>query len=106
MKSLDRATSIVGRANLTESQVAAFFKENHLPRRFTQVPGVEMGRRGKDSSEARFAAYVAGLVGVIGHADRAGPLEDYCTGLMLPADRKSGEPLAAMTAPMRTPAQH
>ena len=65
-----------------------------------------MGGRGKDSSEARFVAYIDGLVGVIGHADRAGPLEDYCTGLMLPADRKSVEPLAAMTAPMRTAAQH
>jgi SRSO17 transposase len=65
-----------------------------------------MGRRGKDSSEARFAAYIDGLVGVIGHADRAGPLEDYCTGLMLPADRKSVEPMAAMTAPTRTAAQH
>jgi SRSO17 transposase len=65
-----------------------------------------MGRRGKDSSEARFAAYVDGLVGVVGHADRAGPLEAYCMGLMLPAERKSVEPMAAMTAPTRTAAQH
>src|SRR3954454_25068880 len=34
-----------------------------------------------DSSEVRFAAYVAALVGVIGHADRATPLRDDCTGL-------------------------
>ena len=65
-----------------------------------------MGRRGKDSSEARFAAYVDGLVGVVGHADRAGPLEAYCMGLILPAERKSVEPMAAMTAPTRTAAQH
>jgi SRSO17 transposase len=65
-----------------------------------------MGRRGKESSEARFAAYIDDLVGVIGHADRAGPLEGYCTGLMLPAERKSVEPMAAMTAPTRTAAQH
>ena len=65
-----------------------------------------MGRRGNDSSEARFAAYVDGLVGVVGHADRAGPLEAYCMGLMLPAERKSVEPMAAMTAPTRTAAQH
>ena len=32
------------------------------------------------SSEGRFAAYVEGLVSVIGHADRAGPLRDYCAG--------------------------
>ena len=31
-------------------------------------------------AEARFAAYVEGLASVIGHADRAGPLRDYCTG--------------------------
>lgn len=58
------------------------------------------------SSEARFAAYVEGLAGVIGHADRAGPLHDYCTGLILPGERKSVEPMAARTAPGRTSAQH
>jgi len=56
--------------------------------------------------ETRFAAYVAGLGSVIGHADRAGPLRDYCTGLMLPGERKSVEPMAARTAPARTAAQH
>src|SRR6202166_2786941 len=60
---------------------------------------------GKDS-EARFAAYVEGLSSVIGHADRTGPLRDYCTGLMLPGERKSVEPMAARTAPARTAAQH
>lgn len=58
------------------------------------------------SSESRFAAYVEGLVGVIGHADRARPLHDYCTGLILPGERKSVEPMAARTAPGRTAAQH
>ena len=62
-------------------------------------------KQGGDS-EARFAAYVAGLASVIGHADRAGPLRDYCTGLMLPGERKSVEPMAARTAPARTAAQH
>ena len=62
-------------------------------------------KQGGDS-EARFAAYVAGLASVIGHADRAGPLRDYCTGLMLPGERKSVEPMAAITAPGRTAAQH
>ena len=57
-------------------------------------------------SEGRFAAYVEGLAGVIGHADRGGPLRDYCTGLMLPGERKSVEPMAARTAPARTAAQH
>ena len=57
-------------------------------------------------SEARFAAYVEGLVGVIGHADRALPLRDYCLGLLMPVPRKSVEPMAAITAPTRVAAQH
>jgi len=57
-------------------------------------------------SEARFAAYVEGLASIIGHADRTRPLRDYCTGLMLPGERKSVEPMAARTAPARTGAQH
>src|SRR4030095_2718788 len=59
-----------------------------------------------DSSDVRFTAYVAELVGVIGHADRAAPLRDYCTGLLMPAERKSVEPMAAITAPARVAAQH
>jgi SRSO17 transposase len=56
--------------------------------------------------ESRFRHYVEGLVSVIGHADRAGPLRDYCTGLVMPVARKSVEPMAAITAPGRTAAQH
>jgi SRSO17 transposase len=52
-------------------------------------------------SESRFAAYVQELTAVIGHADRARPLSDYCQGLLLPCERKSVEPLAAATAPSR-----
>src|SRR6202049_1473292 len=62
-------------------------------------------KRGGDS-EARFAAYVEGLVSVIGHVDRTGPLRDYCTGLMLPGEDRGAEPMAARTAPARTAAQH
>src|SRR3982074_439063 len=65
-----------------------------------------MGLHGAKDIELRFAGYVEGLVGVIGHADRAGPLRDYCTGLMMPCERKSVEPMAAVTAPGRTAAQH
>ena len=65
-----------------------------------------MVKRSGQSSEARFAAYVEALTGVIGHADRAAPLRAYCTGLLLPAERKSVEPLAALTAPARVAAQH
>lgn len=65
-----------------------------------------MDLRSADGSGARFAAYVEGRVSVIGHADRVGPLRDYCQGLLRPGERKSVEPMAAMTAPARTAAQH
>src|ERR1700726_3965149 len=58
------------------------------------------------NTATRFAAYVEGLASVLGHADRMGPLRDYCTGLILPGERKSVEPMAARTAPARTAAQH
>jgi SRSO17 transposase len=58
------------------------------------------------SSESRFVAYVGGLASVIGHLDREKPLADYCQGLLLPCERKSVEPMAAVTAPSRVAAQH
>ena len=48
----------------------------------------------------RFSTYLDALASVIGPANRAGPLRDYCTGLLMPAERKSVEPMAAMTAPI------
>ena len=33
-------------------------------------------------------------------------MRDYCLGLMMPGERKSVEPMAAVTAPARTAAQH
>jgi SRSO17 transposase len=65
-----------------------------------------MGLPGSSGGEARFSTYVEGLTSVIGHADRAKPLRDYCLGLMMPCGRKSVEPMAAITAPERTAAQH
>ena len=65
-----------------------------------------MDLRAVYDSESRFSTYVEGLVSVIGHADRASPLRDYCLGLMMPCERKSVEPMAAVTAPGRTAAQH
>jgi SRSO17 transposase len=61
-------------------------------------------RRG--GGEAAFEAYVEALVEVIGHADRAQPLRDYCLGLMMPVERKSVEPIAAVTAPAHVSAKH
>src|SRR5215468_1137423 len=65
-----------------------------------------MNLQSAGDSESRFAAYVEGLVSVIGLSDRAGPLRDYCVGLVMPGERKSVEPMAAVTAPGRTAAQH
>src|SRR5882724_1881127 len=57
-------------------------------------------------SEARFAAYVAALGAVLGHADRQAPMRDYCLGLLMPIERKSVEPMAAVTAPAQVAAKH
>jgi SRSO17 transposase len=65
-----------------------------------------MGHRLAQGSDERFAAYVEEIASVIGHADRVGPLEAYCIGLLLPSERKSVEPMAAVTAPERVSAQH
>ena len=57
-------------------------------------------------TQARFAEYTASLASVLGHADRVRPFADYCIGLLSAEGRKSVEPLAAVTAPERTAAQH
>ena len=62
----------------------------------------------QDTSGARaerFAAYIGEIASVLGDPRRNGPMTSYCTGLLMPADRKSVEPMAAMTAPERTAAQ-
>src|SRR5881275_1174333 len=59
-----------------------------------------------EDRQERFTAYVEALAEVIGHADRAEPLRDYCRGLLLPGERKSVEPIAAVTAPARVSAKH
>jgi SRSO17 transposase len=47
-----------------------------------------------------------GLSASSANADRKAPLRDYCIGLMACGGRKSVEPMAAVTAPERTAAQH
>src|SRR6201995_3992733 len=65
---------------------------------------------GKHSSpgpqEKRFAAYMDGLAQAAEHADRATPLKMYCTGLLLPGERKSVEPMAARLAPENVRRMH
>ena len=65
-----------------------------------------MGKPQLRDSAGRFASYLDELAKVIGHAARVGPMRDYCTGLLLPCERKSVEPIAAATAPERVGAQH
>ncbi len=57
-------------------------------------------------SESRFATYVEAVTSALGHADRAAPFRSYCTGLLLPGDRKSIEPIAARVQPGRVQAAH
>lgn len=59
-----------------------------------------------DESESRFRAYIEALAGAVEHPARRRPLQDYCVGLMGPSERKSVEPIAAVTAPERASAQH
>jgi SRSO17 transposase len=40
-----------------------------------------MGLPKSGDAASRFSAYVEGLTSVIGHADRAKPLRDYCVSL-------------------------
>jgi SRSO17 transposase len=65
-----------------------------------------MDRHDETGTEGRLRAYAADLASVLGHADRVRPFEDYCVGLLCAEGRTSVEPLAAVTAPERTAAQH
>jgi SRSO17 transposase len=53
-----------------------------------------------------FEQYLDHLAPALAHADRVGGLKDYCTGLMLPLQRKSVEPLAAQIDPLHVSARH
>src|ERR671929_527137 len=56
--------------------------------------------------EERFGEYVERLGDTPGHAARRGPLRSYTTGLLLPGERKSVEPMAARVDPARVGAAH
>ena len=49
----------------------------------------------------RFERYVSLIAQQLEHADRVEPFRGYCTGLLLPVQRKSVEPMAAHLAPTR-----
>jgi SRSO17 transposase len=58
------------------------------------------------SSEPRFQEYLSQLVPALGHADRTEHFASYCTGLLLPGQRKSVEPMAARLDPAHVPSAH
>jgi SRSO17 transposase len=58
------------------------------------------------TSEARLAAYLDAITGGLGHASRAASAQAYCTGLLLPGERKSIEPMAARLDPAHVQAKH
>src|SRR3712207_805288 len=64
------------------------------------------GARRPRTGEERFAAYLEAIVAALGHASRAAAAQAYCTGLLLPGERKSIEPMAARIAPARVQAAH
>src|SRR6201995_5174801 len=65
-----------------------------------------MARSAMAGWEERFDDYVERLGDTLGHADRRGPLRAYATGLLLPGERKSVEPMAARVDPFRVGAAH
>jgi len=67
---------------------------------------IEEGRQHPLTSEARLAAYLDAIVGGLGHARRAASAQAYCTGLLLPGERKSIEPMAARLDPAHVQAKH
>ena len=63
-------------------------------------------QRKLSATERRFKKYIESLASALGHADRVAPFASYATGLLLPGDRKSVEPMAARVAPERVRAAH
>jgi len=66
----------------------------------------QQGVRQPLTSEARLEAYLDAVVGGLGHARRAASARAYCTGLLLPGERKSIEPMAARLDPAHVQAKH
>jgi len=58
------------------------------------------------AQQKRFAAYLDRLAQAAGHLDRVVPLKSYCTGLLLPGERKSVEPMAARLCPANVRQTH
>jgi SRSO17 transposase len=59
-----------------------------------------------DSDTKRFDRYIEAISGELGHVDRIEPFRSYCTGLLLPGERKSVEPMAALVSPTNVRQSH
>ena len=59
-----------------------------------------------ESNTRLFDDYMDALADVLGRVGRVGPLRSYCTGLLLPGERKSVEPLAARISPTNVRQTH
>jgi SRSO17 transposase len=62
------------------------------------------GRRAEAAE--RFEEYLGLLGEGVGHADRAGPLRAYLSGLLLSGERKRVEPMAAKVDPHQVNRRH
>jgi hypothetical protein len=62
--------------------------------------------RSETSQAQRFAAYVDHLATALGQQDRHAPLRAFVTGLRLPGERKSIEPMAARVDPRPVRSRH
>src|SRR5689334_6166979 len=62
-------------------------------------------RRPRTGTE-RLSAYLDEITAALGHASRTASARAYCTGLLLPGERKSVEPMAARIEPGRVQAKH
>jgi SRSO17 transposase len=67
---------------------------------------IEEARQQPLAGDSRLAAYLDAIVGGLGHARRAASARAYCTGLLLPGERKSIEPMAARLEPAHVQAKH
>src|SRR3954464_13879623 len=66
----------------------------------------QQGARHLPTDEARLGACLVVIVGGLGHARRAASAQAYCTGLLLPGERKNIEPMAARLDPAHVQAKH
>jgi SRSO17 transposase len=59
-----------------------------------------------DADTKRLDRYIDAISGELGHVDRIAPFRSYCTGLLLPGERKSVEPMAALIDPTNVRKSH